>query len=132
MLAIAGLQGRVLLHRSGDAQVDPAPASTPIADTLVGAWSGRYELGGSERQVTLTLSRDAGGFGRAEMLIVGRRRTEVPFALVQQGPRFLSLSGNDFGIAVEGAWSAEAIDAVIEQGPFEAAMPLRRSKEGAR
>ena len=125
-LTIAGLRCEVTLRRSGGAHVDAAPSSTPIADALLGTWTGRYELGGYERQVTLTLSRDAAGLGRAGALIVGRRRTEVPFALVEQGPRFLSLRGNDFSISIEGTWSAEAIEAVIEQGPFESALPLRR------
>lgn len=131
-LTINGLRCRVSLRRRGDAQVDPAPSSTPLADVLLGTWVGRYELGGVERQVTLTLSRDAAGRGQAAMVIVGRRRTDVPFARVEQGPRFLALSGNDFGLSVEGPWSAEAIDAVIAQGPFESALPLRRAGEGSR
>lgn len=131
-LAMAGLRCDVALRRSGDAQVDTAPSSTPIADALLGTWTGRYELGGYEREVTLTLSRDAAGLGRAGMVVVGRRRTEVPFALVEQGPRFLSLRGNDFGIAIEGRWSDGAIEAVIEQGPFESALPLRRAVEATR
>jgi hypothetical protein len=128
-LRIDGLVAPVSLHRSGDAQVDPAPRSTPIDDALLGTWSGRYQLGGAEREVTLTLARDDAGRAQASMVIVGRRRTELAFDLVQQGPRFLTLRGNPFGIVVEGAWSAQIIEATLEQGPFEAALPLRRVAE---
>jgi hypothetical protein len=128
-LRIDGLVAPVSLHRSGDAQVDPAPRSTPIDDALLGTWRGRYELGGAEREVTLTLARDDAGRAQARMVIVGRRRTELAFDLVQQGPRFLTLRGNPFGIVVDGAWSAQSIDAMLEQGPFEAALPLRRAAE---
>jgi hypothetical protein len=126
VLRLGGLVAPVALRRTGDAQVDRPPASTPIADALVGTWVGRYELGGTPREVTLVLSRDAAGRGRAAMTIVGRRRTEVPFERVVQQPRFLSLRGNAFDIAVEGAWREGAIDATFEQGPFEAPLALRR------
>ena len=79
--------------------------------------------------MTLTLARDHAGRAQASMVIVGRRRTELAFDLVQQAPRFLTLRGNPFGIVVEGAWSAQSIEATLEQGPFEAALPLRRVAE---
>jgi hypothetical protein len=126
-LRLGGLVAPVTLQRTGPAQVDAAATSTGLDDMLLGRWVGRYELGGSEREVTLTLARDATGLGRAQMVIVGRRRTELAFDLVIQGPRFLTLRANDFDLTIEGPWHAEGIDATLEQGPYEASLPLRRA-----
>ncbi|MBB5203168.1 hypothetical protein HNQ51_000461 [Inhella inkyongensis] len=126
-LSLNGLRAPVNLQRTGDAQIaPPPPPSLPIPDALLGRWVGRYELGGVPREVTLTLSRDAQGEGGGTLLIIGKRRNELKLDAVHLGPSLLRLEARGAGITVEGRWSPTAIDGHFEQGPFEAALPLRR------
>lgn len=126
-LALNGLTAPVQLRRSGEAQLAPSEApSLPLPDALLGTWVGRYALGGVPREVTLTLARNAQGQGSGQLLIVGRRRSELTLDEVHLGPSLLRLQARAAGIVIEGRWSAEAIDGHFEQGPFEADLPLKR------
>ena len=126
-LALNGLQAPLQLRRSGPAQLAPAPApSLPLDERLLGTWTGRYVLGGNPREVTLTLTRSPTGQGGGTLLIVGKRRTELKLDEVHLGASLLRLEAHSAGISIEGRWSPAAIDALFEQGPFEATLPLRR------
>ncbi len=125
------LSAPLQLVRSGAAQVDlPVPA-TALAPALLGTWTGRYELGGYPREVTLTLANQAGGLGRGELLIVGRRRTSLAIDHVVQGREFVTLSARAAGLRIEGAHATAdgSIQGRLVQGPFEAPLVLRRSAE---
>jgi len=60
---LGGHAAPVSLHRSGPAQLDRPPAGRSITAALAGRWTGRYELGGFPREVTLTLANGADGTG---------------------------------------------------------------------
>jgi hypothetical protein len=123
-----GQRAALRLVRSGAAQVDLAEASTPVAAALQGRWEGGYELGGTPRQVTLTLANREGGPAQATLLIVGKRRNEVPVDLVVQSARWLRLVSSEAGLALEFRWPAA--DGVLRgqllQGPLQADVVLRR------
>lgn len=116
-----GHEAAVRLVRSGPAQVDPAPTSTALAPALEGTWIGGYELGGYAREVTLTLANN-GGVGVATLVIVGRRRSEVPVDLVIQGGRLLTLVSSASAITLEAKLPAadNTLRGQFQQGPFEA------------
>lgn len=122
----------VRLSRSGAAQVDAPPASTPLPPALAGVWRGRYELGGYPREVTLTLAVPVAnalpGAPAGELLIVGRRRTQLSVDRVVAGARFVTLEASAAGIRLEGQWdtSAGRFEGQFIQGPFEAPLSLQR------
>ena len=129
-----GHRATATLRRSGPAQVDLPRRATAIDPSLAGTWTGRYELGGSPRDVTLTLVRGAGGVATGTLKIVGRRTTELALDRVMQTPHFIELDAGAAGIRIEGRWQAAAgrIDGSFTQGPFEAPLSLQRQPDGGR
>ena len=127
-----GHSADVRLNRSGDAQVDAPPASTPLPPALAGVWRGRYELGGYPREVTLTLAAPVAnalaGAPAGELLIVGRRRTQLVVDRVVAGARFVTLEASAAGIRLEGQWDGAngRFDGQVIQGLFEARLTLQR------
>lgn len=115
------------LVRSGPAQVDAPPPATAIAPALEGTWLGRYELGGYPREVTLTLANRGSGTAGGQLLIVGRRRSELAVERVVQGRQFITIEAPSAAIRIEGRWRDGEIDGEFTQGPFEARLVLRRS-----
>lgn len=124
-----GHSGRLQLQRSGEAQVDRPPPTTPVPPALAGTWRGRYELGGYPREVTLTLALPPAPPG--ELLIVGKRRTQLAVDKVRAGERFVTLEASAAGIRLEGQWDARTgrFDGQFIQGPFEAPLRLQRAAE---
>jgi hypothetical protein len=124
-----GHSGRLQLQRSGEAQVDRPPPSTPVPAGRAGTWRGRYELGGYPREVTLTLAAPPASPG--ELLIVGKRRTQLAIDKVRAGERFVTLEASAAGIRLEGQWDARSgrFDGQFIQGPFEAPLQLQRATE---
>jgi len=124
----AGNTATLTLTRTGPAHVEPAPKSTVVAGELEGAWSGRFELGGYPRDVTLTLSNHTQSGATAELVIVGKRTTQVPVDLVVQDAQFLKIESGQMGITFEGRWSAKAseIQGSLQMGPFEVPLVLHQ------
>jgi hypothetical protein len=115
------------LRRTGDPQVEPVPKSTVVSDGLEGTWSGRLELDGYPREVTLTLSNHPKSVATAELVIVGKRTNRVPVDLVAQDAQFLKIESDEAGIMFEGRWSAQAgeIQGSIQMGSLEVPLVLR-------
>jgi hypothetical protein len=127
-----GHAAALVLRRSGEAQVDPPPARTTLPAALAGTWRGRYELGGSAREVTLTLQPTSSpNTAAGELLIVGKRRSQLVVDRVNAVDRFVTLEASAAGIRLEGRWDAAtgSFDGSFMQGPFEA--PLRLQRDGA-
>jgi hypothetical protein len=124
-----GHAARLILKRTGPPQVDMAPPSTAISAALEGTWIGRYELGGYARDVTLTLANDPLGAASGEIVVVGKRTTTLPVDHVVQGAEFITLQSNEAGFRIEGRWATAdgTIQGQMMQGPFEAALVLRRA-----
>jgi hypothetical protein len=130
---MAGHAAPLVLRRTGNAQVDVPTPATAISPSLSGTWTGRYELGGVPRDVTLKIANDAKGLGVGELTIVGKRTTVLPIDRVVQGREFVSFEASDAGFRIEGRWATPdgSIQAQILYGPFEAALVLKRSTGGA-
>ncbi|MBI3367177.1 MAG: hypothetical protein HY021_01605 [Burkholderiales bacterium] len=129
-LRMAGHSAPLALSRSGPPQVDRASAGTAVNDALQGTWTGRYELGGYPRDVTLTLANSAPpGAASGELTIVGKRTSKLPIDRVVQGSEFLTLDSTSTGVRIEGRWRTPdgSIQGFFLQGPFEAALVLHRA-----
>ena len=127
---LAGLSTRVSLRRSGAAQVDRPPANSVISAALAGRWTGRYELGGFAREVTLTLANRGDSGGGGQLVIVGKRTTTLDVDQVVQGREFVTLRASAANYRIEGRFTADgAIEGAVSQGPFEAAIVLRRAEK---
>jgi hypothetical protein len=133
-LGQGGHQAEVVLWRTGEPQVDLPRRGTSIDVRLVGTWTGRYELAGAPRDVTLTLVRLDGDAAGGELKIVGKRTTQLAIDRVFQSASFIELEAGDAGIHIEGRWRGDdgMIDGTFSQGPFEAPLQLRRQAVGAR
>ncbi len=125
---LGGHAAPVSLHRSGPAQVDRPPAGRPITAALAGRWTGRYELGGFAREVTLTLANGADGSGGGQLVIVGKRTSTLQVDQVTQGREFVTVRASAANFVIEGRLAAQegVIDGAMSQGPYEARLVLRR------
>jgi hypothetical protein len=119
----------LLLRRTGPPQVDLPTPGTPVSPSLEGTWTGRYELDGFPRDVTLKLVNNAGGAATGELVIVGRRTSTLAVDHVRQGSEFIELKASAADFRIEGRWSANegSIRGQMLQGPFEAPLVLRKS-----
>jgi hypothetical protein len=130
--ALGGRNTAVSLHRSGPPQVDAPARNSVLGAALAGRWTGRYELGGVPREVTLTLAnRD--GVGAGQLVIVGKRTTTLAVDQITQGREFVTLRASAADFRIEGRFSPDdgVIDGGVAQGPFEAAIVLRRQAAGS-
>jgi len=125
---LGGLSTSIALRRSGAAQVDRPPANSVIDAALAGRWTGRYELGGVAREVTLTLANRGAAGGGGQLVIVGRRTTTLDVDQVTQGREFVTLRASAADFRIEGRLSAAdgTIEGAVAQGPYEAPLVLRR------
>ncbi len=125
---LGGQGAPVQLRRTGAAQVDGPPVNSVLGPALVGRWTGRYELGGVPRQLTLTLANGADGTGSGQLVIVGKRTTTLVVNEIVQGREFVTLRAAAVDFRIEGRFSADTgvIDGTMMQGAFEAPLVLRR------
>jgi hypothetical protein len=130
--ALGGQRAPVRLRRVGAAQVDRAPANSVLDAALIGRWTGRYELGGVPRDVTLTLANGSDGTGAGQLVIVGKRTTTLAVTGIVQGREFVTLRAAAADFRIEGRFSPDpdVIDGMMAQGPFEAPLVLRRQAAG--
>lgn len=132
--ALGGQGAPLRLARTGPAQVDRPPVNSALAALLVGRWTGRYELAGVPRTVTLTLANGADGRGTGQLVIVGKRTTSLAVDEIVQGREYVTLraAAADFRIEGRFAPAAGVIDGAMAQGPFEAPLVLRRDAGAGR
>lgn len=126
----AGQSAPLRLQRAGEPQVDLPVAPTALSPALLGRWVGQYELGGYPREVTLTLANGPAGLGAGELVVVGKRRTELKIDHVVQGREFLTLKASAASYRIEGRHATDRIEGQVMQGPFEAPIVLRRVAPG--
>ena len=122
------------LRRTGSAQVEPAPRSTPVAGDLSGgSWTGDYELGGYPRHVTISFENHAGAPATAQFVIIGKQTTNLPVDLVTEDGDFLHIESQANRVTFEGRYFKEAgeIRGMVELGSIELPLVLRRAAGNA-
>jgi hypothetical protein len=122
----AGNHAPFALRRTGAAQVDLPPRSTPVAQEMEGKWAGQYELMGYPRQVTVTFANHGADPATVEWVIVGKKSNNLPVDLVQRDGDFVRIESHEFGINFEGRLRGGELDGTYEQGPIELSLVLKR------
>jgi len=125
-LTQAGNVAPIALARTGDAQVEPPRRSTRVAATTEGRWVGDFELGGFPRHVTLDIANAASGAAQVDFVVVGKATTKLPVDYVAEEDGVLRIESRPYRVAVEGRVAAGRIEAIVEVGPQEIPMRLRR------
>jgi hypothetical protein len=118
-----------VLKKTGAAQVELPPRSTPVRKEIAGDWVGEYELNGYARHVSLKLHNHAGTAATAEFVIVGKKTNDLPVDLITQEDDFLRIESNATGINFEGRWYKDSgeIRGTYAQGPIELPLILHRT-----
>ncbi len=124
----AGNHAPFSLRRTGSAQVDLPPRSTPVAKAMEGKWDGEYELMGYPRHVTVTFKNHGADPATVEWVIVGKKVNNLPIDLVQLDGDFVRIESHEFGINFEGRLRGSELDGTYEQGPVELPLVLKRAQ----
>ena len=121
------------LQKTGAAQVELPPRSTPVRHEIEAEWKGDFELGGYPRHVTITLENHPGSAATATFVVVGKQTTNLPVDLVVEDGEFLRIESLANHVLFEGRIRNEKdeIGGTIELGPFELPLSLRRSTRKA-
>ena len=129
---LAGNRAAVTLRRTGAAQVDRVAPNSVISAALAGRWTGRYELGGYAREVTLTLANRTGGGGGGRLVVVGKRTTTLEMDRVIEGREFVMLGASAADFRIEGRFAPAdgTIDGAVLLDGFEAPIVLHRQADG--
>ncbi len=119
-----------VLKKTGPAQVDLPPRSTPVSKQLEGEWKGEYEMLGYARHVTLKFTNRGKEGAAVEFVIVGKRTNNVPVSLVTQEGDLVTLKSDELRITYEGRFENETgeIKGTFVQGPFELPLVMRRAR----
>jgi hypothetical protein len=129
---LGGHSAAVRLHRTGAPQVDRAETTATISATLEGTWTGRYELGGYPRDVTVTLANRPPGAAGGQFVILGKRTSKLEIDQIVEGREYVTLRASAADFRIEGRFDADSgtIDGAMSQGPFEAPIVLKRQASG--
>ncbi|HEX4697247.1 MAG TPA: hypothetical protein VH254_06205 [Candidatus Udaeobacter sp.] len=123
-----GNTARVVLEKTGPAQVEEMAHSTPVAKEFEGEWNGDYELLGYPRKVTLKLQNHDSLPATADFVIVGRKVNNLAVDRITQQGNFITIECSAFGITYEGQLENGEIHGTVFQGPIEVSVVLRRPK----
>jgi hypothetical protein len=118
-----------VLEKTGAAQVDLPPRTTPVSKELEGEWKGDYEMMGYARHATMKFANRGADGAAVEFVVVGKKVNNVPVNLVTQDGDFVTIKSDDFGITFEGWFVKETgeIKGTLSQGSMEAPLLLRRT-----
>jgi hypothetical protein len=117
------------LRRTGSAQVDAPPRSTPVAGAIEHEWRGEFELGGYPRQVSLAFVNRPEGGATARFVIVGKQKNDLPVDLVVQDGEIIRVESASTRIAFEGRLVRDGaeIAGTLEVGALELPLVLQRA-----
>jgi hypothetical protein len=124
----AGNTARFVLKKIGPPQVELPLHSTAVAKELEGEWKGEYELFGYPRHVTLKLSNPQPDTATAELLIVGKKTTNLPIDLVRQEGDLVTIDSHAMSISYEGRLTKGEITGTLNQAGLELPLVLRRAQ----
>jgi hypothetical protein len=125
----AGNSAPFVLHKIGSAQVELPRENTPVGQDLAGEWKGDFELLGSPRHVTLTLTNHKGAAATATLVVVGKRTTNAPINFVADESGYLTLTSQEMGLGYEGRLRAGQLRGTFRLGATEFPLTLNRNSQ---
>jgi hypothetical protein len=124
--AQAGNRAPLRLERTGPAQVEAAPRPTPVSRAAEGRWEGRYDMGGYPRNVTVEIANQGAAMPRVDFVVVGKATTRLPIDFVAEEEGVVRIESRAYRIAFQGRVHDDRIEGILEQGPLEIPLVLRR------
>ena len=103
--AEGGNHAPLVLHRTGDAQVDLPPKSTQLRRELEGVWTGSLVYASHEFQVKLTLKNGENG-GNAAFVLTREKDFPLTIGWVQQDGSALTMQTTDGEESVDARFDA--------------------------
>jgi hypothetical protein len=128
----AGNTALFSLRRTGNAQVEAPPRSTPVARELVGEWRGEFVLDGYPRHVSVVFDNQGTG-AVATFIVIGKQTTRLPVDLVVQEGEGVRMESQTGGVAFEGRFirDRDEIHGGVELGALDLPLVLRRAGRSA-
>ena len=124
----AGNTATFILTKIGPPQVELPPHSTAVTKELEGEWKGEYQLFGYVRHVTLKLSNSKPDTATAELVIVGKKTTNLPVDLIRQEGDMVTVDSHAMSMGYEGRLTKGEIKGALNQGGLEVPLIFRRAK----
>jgi hypothetical protein len=122
-----GNRAPVTLQKTGPAQVEYPPRSTPVLNELEGEWKGDYEMLGYTRHVSIKFVNHPEG-ATADFVIVGRKHNVLPVDLITQEGDLVTVDSQEMGFTFEGRLRDGKLTCAIRQGAMETSLVLLRAK----
>jgi hypothetical protein len=123
----AGNRAPATFTKTGPAQVESPPRSTPVAKELEGEWKGDYEMLGYTRHVSIKFANHPEG-ATADFVIVGRKHNVLPVDLVTQEGELVTVDSHETGFSFEGKLRDGKLTGAIRQLATETPLVLERAK----
>ena len=115
------------LSRTGEAQIEPLPASTPITKELEGSWSGVLDVNGKTLRLTLKLANQANAPARGTLVSVDQGGAEIPITAVVQHGTHLTLVVRPIAGTYEGDFKDGQLTGTWTQGPGSLPLVFKRT-----
>ena len=112
------------LKRTGDARIETAPKSAPIAKEFEGKWTGTLTVEGKEKQIGLTLTNQSDGTSTGSLTSSDGVQIAIS-SIVQNGPS-LNLDVKKVGGSYSGKLSDGTIAGAWTQTSFVGPLNFRR------
>jgi hypothetical protein len=116
------------LKRTGDAQIEPIPKSTPLTADAQGTWEGTLDINGKLLRLILKLSNGPDGTGSGTLVSVDQGNAEVPILAIVQTAAHLKLVVQAIGGTYEGDLKDGQLTGTWAQGPGTWPLVFKRSK----
>ena len=128
-LVQGGVSLPLKLNRTGEAKVEVAKPSPPVAPEFVGGWEGTIEAGASLRVVITIANGKAGAEG--SLTSVDQGNAQVPLSAITQNGKKLSLQVNGVNGGYEGEINAAGTQLTGTWTQLGNSIPLELKKAAA-
>ena len=127
-IAQSGASLPLILTRTGDARIAPAPKNAAIGKDLEGTWNGALDLGGRQMRIVLKMSNQPDGTATGTIVSADGSGVEIPIGMTQKastltidvasiGASYVGVL-NEAGTEMAGTWT---------QGPGSLPLTFRRA-----